>query len=167
MLVCLAGLLAACAGLPPEPQVRRMPRVLAAFEIDGRISIRVGEERHVANIAWRHAAELDEVLLTTPLGQGLAELRRDGGGARLLTSDRRELRADDWEDLSERLFGSRLPLNDLPAWIAGHAPPAGSGWQVEYLDYQSRAPDALPVLIDARRGDIGVRLRINDWVVTR
>jgi outer membrane lipoprotein LolB len=166
-IVCLVWLLGACAGLPPESQIRRTPRTLAEFEIDGRISIRVGQERHYANIAWRHSAERDDVLLTTPLGQGVAELSRDAGGARLLTSDRREVRAGDWEDLSERLFGSRLPLNDLPAWMAGQAPPAASGWHVEYLDYQSSAPDALPVLIEARRGDIGVRMKINDWVVVR
>lgn len=166
-IVCLVWLLGACASLPPEPQVRRTPRSLAEFEIDGRISIRVGQERHFANIFWRHAPDRDEVLLTTPLGQGVAELSRDGGGARLLTSDRREVRANDWEELSERLFGSRLPLNNLPAWLMGQAPPEVSGWQVEYLDYQSGAADALPVLIEAHRGDVGVRFKIYEWVVAR
>lgn len=94
-------------------------------------------------------------------------MSRDGGGARLLTSDRQEIRANDWEELAERLFGSRLPLNDLPAWIAGRAPPAASGWRVEYLEYQSNAPDALPVLIEASRRDIVVRLKINEWVVAK
>lgn len=145
----------------------RTPRSLAEFDIDGRVAIRVGQDRHFANIAWRHSTGRDEILLTTPLGQGVAELSRDAGGARLLTADRQEVRASDWEELAERLFGSRLPLNDLPAWITGRAPPASSGWRVEYLDYQSDAADALPLLIEADRGDIGVRLKINDWIVAR
>lgn len=162
-IVLCAWLLAACAGLPTESQIARTPRALAEFDIVGRISVRVGQERHFANIAWRHSAGRDEILLTTPLGQGVAELSRDAGGARLLTSDRREYLAADWESLAERVFGSPLPLDDLPAWLGGRAPPPGSGWRVEYLEYQGEAADALPVLIEASRGDVAVRLRINEW----
>lgn len=97
----------------------------------------------------------------------MAELSRDAGGARLLTSNRQEYAAADWEELAERLFGFRLPLNDLPAWLGGQAPPPASGWRVEYLEYQTGATDALPVLIEATRGGIGVRLKINDWNVAK
>lgn len=143
--------------------VLRTPPNLTEFAFDGRVAVRQGETRHHVNISWRHDPSGDQVLLTTPLGQGVAELSRDAAGARLVTADRREFSAADWERLGEQLFGIRLPLNDLPAWIVGHAIASGNDWRVEYLDYQSGAPDALPTLLEVRRGDIEVRLKIDDW----
>jgi outer membrane lipoprotein LolB len=93
----------------------------------------------------------------------LAELSRDETGARLVTADHGEFAAADWEALAERALGARLPLNDLPKWLAGQAPSAASGWRVEYLDYESAAADALPTLIEFRREDIAVRVKIDHW----
>jgi outer membrane lipoprotein LolB len=148
--------------VPPE----RTPRALTAFTLDGRIAVRQGERRHYANIAWQHRPRHDVILLTTPLGQGIAELSRDESGARLQMADGKAFAAADWEGLAARALGSRLPLNDLPRWLAGTPPAAASGWQVEYLDYQSAAPDALPTLIELRRDDIEVRLKIDQWTAT-
>lgn len=126
-----------------------------------------GETRYHANIFWRHDRDGDEILVTTPLGQGVAELTRDANGARLAMADRRRWQASDWQDLAEEVFGSRLPLDDLPAWLIGHRPAAAAGWRVEYLDYQDGAADALPTLIELRRDDIEVRLKIHDWSLQR
>lgn len=141
----------------------RVPRALDVFALEGRIAVRQGEARHHANISWQHAPRRDEIFLTTPLGQGLAELSRDAGGARLKTSDRGEVVADDWQDLAARVLGARLPLNDLPRWLSGHRPGAESGWRVEYLDYQNDDPAALPTLIELRYEDIEVRLKVDRW----
>jgi outer membrane lipoprotein LolB len=143
--------------------VSRTSRTLAAFAIEGRIAVHQGESRSYANVTWQHGAGGDTILLTTPLGQGLAELSRDAGGARLITADRREIDAPDWDGLSERALGARLPLDDLPSWLGGRPPAPDSGWQVEYLAYQSRAADALPTLIEFHRGDLDVRLKIDRW----
>jgi len=51
----------------------------------------------------------------------------------------------------------------MPKWLAGQPPAPASGWQVTYLDYESAAADALPTLIELRRDDIEVRVRIDDW----
>ncbi|MDR0476560.1 MAG: hypothetical protein LBH14_01280, partial [Desulfobulbaceae bacterium] len=75
--------------------------------------------------------------------------------------------ADDWEDLAERMLGTRLPLNDLPEWLSGRAPEQASGWRIEYREYQNDAADALPTLIEARRGDIGLRLKISEWTIAQ
>jgi outer membrane biogenesis lipoprotein LolB len=106
-------------------------------------------------------------LVTTPLGQGVAELGRDARGAWLRTADRREYFAPDWEGLAEQVFGARLPLNDLPAWLSGHAPSSVSGWRVEYLEYQSDALDALPTLIEVKRDDIELRLKVSEWILAK
>lgn len=162
-----ALLLAACAQLPADGGVRRAPPALTKFEFDGRIVVRESQSRHYANISWRHDPGRDEILLTTPLGQGVAELSRDARGARLVTAERREYAAADWEGLSEQVFGARLPLDDLPKWLSGRAPPAASGWRVQYLEYQSEAADALPTLIEARRGDVELRLKVSEWIVAQ
>lgn len=152
-------MLAACASTP----VVHTPRTLRAFSLDGRIAVRQGEIRNYANVVWRHDAGHDSILVTTPLGQGVAELSRDAAGARLVTADHREIVAPDWEGLAKRALGARLPLDDLPAWLTGHPPPPGSGWRVRYLDYQSPAPDALPTLIEFQRDDLYVRLKVDHW----
>jgi len=160
-------LLAACAQLPAGGGIARIPQKLSQFELDGRIVVRESQSRHYANITWRHDGKRDEILLTTPLGQGVAELSRDARGARLLTADRKEYTAADWGGLSEQVFGARLPLDDLPQWLSGREPPAESGWRVQYLEYQSDAADALPTLIEASRGDIELRLKVNEWISAR
>lgn len=119
--------------------------------------------RHFANIAWQHDASHDSILLSTPLGQGVAQLSRDDAGARLVTADRGEVTASDWESLATRILGAPLPLNDLPKWLTGRPPEAASGWRVEYLDYESEAVDALPTLIELKHDDIEVRLKIDEW----
>jgi outer membrane lipoprotein LolB len=148
------------------PTLVRTPPALQAFSLDGRIAVRQGETRHYANVTWQHDRGSDSILVTTPLGQGVAELSRDVAGARLVTADHREIVAPDWESLAKRALGARLPLDDLPAWLTGHPPPPGSGWRVDYLDYQSEAADALPTLIEIRRDDLYVRLKIDHWSVT-
>lgn len=140
---------------------------MTQFELDGRIVVRESQSRHYGNISWRHDAQGDRILLTTPLGQGVAELSRDGRGARLVMADRKELAAADWEGLAEQVFGASLPLNDLPNWLSGRAPPVSSGWRVDYLEYQSDAIDALPTLIEVTRGDIGLRLKVSEWISVR
>ena len=109
-------LAAGCAGLPASSPVSRTPPLVDEFEFDGRIAVRVDQARHFANIMWRHGTDGDEVLLTTPLGQGVAELSRSAAGARLRMADGKEYFAADWEELASRLFGSRLPLDQLPRW---------------------------------------------------
>jgi outer membrane lipoprotein LolB len=143
--------------------VVRTPPTLTEFELDGRLVVRQGETRHHVNISWRHDAANDVIFLTTPLGQGVAELSRTGSGARLVMADRREFVAADWEGLAQRLFDIRLPLSELPAWVSGRSAPSVGGWRVNYLDYQSDARDALPTLLELKRDDIEVRLKIDEW----
>lgn len=156
-------MLVGCAAQPVGEPIARSPRTIAAFAVEGRVAIRSGQERHSARIVWRHAAERDEILLMSPLGQGVAELTRDAAGARLATADRKEYVASDWESLSAQVFGFALPLSGIPRWLAGHPPAAGDGWRVDYLDYESDAIDALPTLIELKRNDLELRLKVDEW----
>jgi outer membrane lipoprotein LolB len=163
----VALVLSGCAQIPADRVVFRVPPTLTQFELDGRIVVRQSQSQHYGNISWRHDAQGDQILLTTPLGQGVAELSRDSHGARLVTANHREFTAADWEGLTEQVFGTALPLNDLPKWLSGHAPVSSSGWRVDYLEYQSDAADALPTLIEVKRGDIELRLKVSEWISAR
>lgn len=154
--------------MPPEGVPARPPRhEVSAFAFEGRLAVRQGETRHYANIAWRHDAAHDEILLTTPLGQGVAELARDATGARLTMADRRRFEAPDWEALSAQVFGAPLPLAGLPRWLLGETLPPDAGWHFEILDRESASPDALPILIEMKREDIELRLKIDEWSEVR
>lgn len=179
----LLAVLGGCA-LSPFRQGVSPPRparqAIVAYSLSGRISVRQGEHRYVANIWWQHDLPHDKILLTTPFGQGIAELSRDAAGAHLVTSDRREFAGPDWEALSVKVFGFALPLTSLPRWVLGDAPggterdAAGrarqfsdDGWRVDYREYEGPGGAALPQLIDLSRGDIAIRLKIDDWQAVR
>jgi outer membrane lipoprotein LolB len=163
--VLLALLLAGCAASPPSPP-RPPAAAIAAFAFSGRLAVRQGEARHHVNIDWRHAAAGDEVLLTTPLGQGVAELVRDAAGARLRLADGRSFAAADWNELSAEVFGFRLPLDASARWLLGE-PRDAEGWRVSVRAREGEQPGALPTLIEFERDDIAVRLKIDEWSEVR
>jgi outer membrane lipoprotein LolB len=163
--VLLALLLAACAASPPLPP-RPSAAAIAAFAFSGRLAVRQGEARHHVRIDWRHAATGDEVLLTTPLGQGVAEILRDAAGARLKLADGRQFAAADWDALSAEVFGFRLPLDASVRWLLDE-PRDAEGWRVNVLERENEQPDALPTLIEFERDDIAVRLKIDEWSEVR
>jgi outer membrane lipoprotein LolB len=173
-VAALALLLAACA----TPGFL-LPNDGTEFELAGRIAVRYRDDAGSGNIAWRHGPDVDEMLLTTPFGQGIARLARKGGEITLTTQDGREFKAADAESLTEQVLGFRLPLVGLADWVRGRAAPnaapeplmerrdkAGrlaeleqSGWKIRYLEYA----DALPSRLTLTFPGLELRLAIADW----
>lgn len=180
--VC-AVLLPACAALAPVPAApvtRPLRNDIVEFSLAGRVAVRKGAESYSAGIEWRHRPDgADRILLSSPLGQGLAELSADRSGARLQTADHQTYTAPDLEGLSEQVFGARLPLASMAHWALGQvwnsvealvldaqgrpASFSDGGWQVAYLSYESGGSDALPTSIRLRRDELDVRLKIDQW----
>lgn len=143
--------------------------------MEGRIALRREQHRYSADISWRHTPVHDNILLSGPFGQGLAELVRDESGAHLITAERREYSAANLEQLADQLFGFVLPLSGMASWIIGDAettqrdqigrPQRASmdGWTIDYLEWETERAEALPVLIDMRRDELEVRLKIIEW----
>ena len=145
----------------------------APFTLNGRIAIRQGEQAYHGTLYWRHSARSDALTLTGPLGQGAAELRRDGNTAVLQLPDGQCHEAATLEALATRLFGAALPITALPDWIRGIAPDATldaqqrplllvlpDAWSVEWLRYDD---DGRPQLLQLESPEVGVRLRIDSW----
>jgi outer membrane lipoprotein LolB len=127
-------LLAACATAPVAPPVPA-PGVLAAdtpFAIDGRLSARRAGEAVAAHFSWRHAPPRDEFVVTTPLGQTVAEISGDSEAGRyeFKSADGRHDSAQDWAALTERALGAPLPVRGLASWILARPHP-GTPYSIE------------------------------------
>ena len=169
-----SALLAACAG----PGFL-LPAAEAEFELSGRIAVSYRDDAGSGNIAWRHSPRADEMLLSTPLGQGVARLTRVDGEITLKTQDGREYRAADAESLTEQVLGFRVPIVGLADWVRGRpaqapapaptrqrADAAGrlaeleqAGWRIEYLAYEG----ALPARVRLSFPGVELRLAIAEW----
>lgn len=174
-------LLTACA---QQPRLETPPRpareTIVSYTLEGRVSVKRGDAARQAALAWQHSADRDEIELSGPLGQKAARLSRDASGASLVTASRETITAADWGSLAERVLGVVLPLDQLAHWVTAtiaagqdvQRDPIGrplrvlvDGWQIDYLTYESAAPDALPAMMELRRDDIDVRLKIDSWQI--
>jgi outer membrane lipoprotein LolB len=164
------ALVAACAQLP-VPQGESYEFALAA-----RFAASYRDEAASGTLVWQHHPARDDVLLSSPFGQGLARISREGGTVTLITSDGRRYSAADAETLTEQVLGFRLPLRGLTDWVrarpASDAPAQAvyaqdgqllsleqHGWRIEYLAYEGIQPKRLKLLYPG----LELRLAISEW----
>ncbi|MEF8716285.1 MAG: lipoprotein insertase outer membrane protein LolB [Candidatus Accumulibacter necessarius] len=174
--------LSACV-TPPLPASVPVPIAverngLDAFSLSGRFSMRHEGKSYVGQLTWRHDGADNELVLSSPLGQGLAEIISDSGGARLTGSDGRSQTAANADELLQSALAYPLSLSQLLYWLRGRNPDHGKmvrdalgrplhlsheDWRIDY-DYDSDDPQALPGrLFVEREGGFTLRLRIDQW----
>lgn len=180
--VLLAGsLLAGCASVPPGALPAR--EQIGDFALEARFALRVTLPDQAAQssggrLSWEHRNGGDRVLLSSPLGYGLAEIDTTPTLSRLRMADGETRESPDADSLMEEVTGQRLPMTRLPAWLLGrsagtaqiskddHNRPARlreAGWQIDYA-YDDETPSALPARLTlSRDGEIELRLRIEEW----
>ena len=125
-IAVLLLLVAGCTSLAPAP-VPPPPRdALTAFSLEGRFSLYNDAKSYSGRLDWTYRPTASELLLSSPFGQGLAEIVSDADGARLTGSDGRTHTAADAETLTQEVLGYPLPLTRLADWIRGRTP-AGAG----------------------------------------
>jgi outer membrane lipoprotein LolB len=153
----LAALLAACAQVEIKPPEGRVD-----FSLAGRIAARTANDAFTGNINWRHNRAGDEMLISTPTGQGVAQILRQGDAVVLKTSEGREYRAADSESLTERVLGFRLPIEGLAAWVQGKPSPEleRRGWKIEYQDYDEQKR---PTRMRVSNQGVELRFAISQW----
>jgi outer membrane lipoprotein LolB len=162
-----AALLGACATLTEAP----IPS--GGFELSGRVAVRYAKEALSGRIFWRHSDNAEELLITSPLGQGLARITRVHGGFLLVAGDGKEYRAADAEGLTEQALGWRLPLAGLADWVQGRPNRSRpyewlgdtgrelrqDGWLVTYEEFG----DERPMKLRLTREDLEIRLIVDQW----
>lgn len=183
-LLIVLGLpgLSSCTTLPAAASAHAPLAVarddLQAFALAGRFSVRQEGKNYPGRLHWRHDGDRDELLLSSPFGQGLAEIVSDAGGARLATSDGSSYTAETADELLQSILAYPLPLSKLLDWLRGHHPDGGDlardslgrplslrheDWRIDY-EYDSDDPQALPgrLFVEHESG-FALRLRIEEW----
>lgn len=163
-----------CASVPlPGSPATGVSQV---FTLQGRVSVRYGEESLSGQLNWRADATGDEVLLSSPLGQGMASISRTESGVSLARPGEPMVEAENVEMLTQSELGFRLPLSGLRYWIQASPDPArvskvrrnadGSveliaqdGWKIEYLQFYESRPRKMHVT----REGLEIRLVVDEW----
>ena len=170
LAVAAALLCAACA------ELSRAPDGGFEFELTARFAARYRDEAATGILAWRHREAHDEVLLSSPFGQGLARISREGEAVTLVAGDDKRYTAADAETLTEQVLGFRLPLRGLADWVraraASDAPAVAEyaqdgrllsleqhGWRIEYSIYEGARPTRLKLSYPG----LELRLAISEW----
>ncbi|MCP5228451.1 lipoprotein insertase outer membrane protein LolB [Accumulibacter sp.] len=180
LLLFVLTALNACSTVPPPgdtpPPAAR--DTLQAFSLLGRFSLRQEGESYTGRLDWRHAGDSDQLLLSSPLGQGMAEISSDATGARLTDADGKVRHAASADALLQSVLGYPLPLDKLADWVRGRNPDGGrivadplgrplrlqyEDWRIAY-EYDSDDPQALPGrLFVERETGLELRLKIDEW----
>jgi outer membrane lipoprotein LolB len=171
-------LIGGCASLPSSPSTAPPRDALLAFTLEARFSLRHEDKSYSGRLSWRHDGMNNELLLSSPFGQGMAEIVTSESGARLTGSDGKVYVASDAETLTRQVLGYPLPLDKLTDWVRGWGAAAGiserdalgrplrlrhEDWLIDY-GYASDDPQAPPDRIFAERaGGFVLRLRIDEW----
>jgi outer membrane lipoprotein LolB len=174
-------LLAGCASAPERtPQPRDQ---VDNFSLEARFALRVLSPGQAAQstggrLSWVQKNGQNDLLISNPLGIGVAEITMQPGHAILRTSNGEIRESDNPDQLIEEVTGQRLPVSKMADWLLGRHAAQGkflldfagrpqhfeeSGWWVDY-EYETDAAEALPSRLTLTRdGEIELRLRIETW----
>jgi outer membrane lipoprotein LolB len=172
------ALVAGCATLPPPAA----PLAGDAFEVTGRFAARQGADGGSGRIQWRHTEADDDLVVSNPIGQGLARITRRDGLYTLETADDRKFTSSDADGLAAQALGWPLPVSGLPSWLRGKPMPGRpatlergangepklleqDGWRIEYLAFEEGG--TLPTRLKVSRGDLDLRFSIESWTTPR
>ncbi|MCB1986473.1 MAG: outer membrane lipoprotein LolB [Burkholderiales bacterium] len=200
LLFVFLPILASCATLKMEPGVVARTVIFEPtadlrnamaedFELLGRVAVRNEQQRFSGNVHWQHTRLEDTILLLSPLGQAVAEIKKNDNGVSLVTSKQEAFHARDVEELTLEILGWRLPLDGLQYWIQGLYSPLSTaavdldsddrvisirqdGWEILFTRYTAAYTDQpgepgetqmRPRIIELKFEDLGIRMVIDNW----
>lgn len=170
-----AILLAACVSVPAPPAEPPVaPAIRWTFE--GRIGIQSEAQSLSGHLRWQHRPDSDVLLLTTPLGQGVARIERTPAGVTLELPNQPTRSAPDAETLTRDALGYALPVAGLVWWVQATPDPARpseavrnaagqlerlkqDGWTIDYRQYAENRPRKLTLV----REGLEIRLVADEW----
>lgn len=180
-----ALVLAACASAPSTRLSSALPPAdvvpEASFRAEGRMSARRGNDGVAVHFDWRHAPDRDDFDVSTPLGQVVARMQRDGDGVRVERPGEPPVGYASWRALTEAVLGVAIPVEGLVSWVQGAASTAGAadiehdpegrtsllreqGWEImySYADGAARRPFRLVMRYPGSEA-IEVRIVVDRW----
>lgn len=158
---------------------------IPAWGLTGRASITRAGKGGSGRIEWRQDGDRFEVALSAPVTRQSWRLAVGDDGATLEGLEGGTRSGADGQLLLLEATGLEVPVDALGAWMRGlpadpavHGPadlrfgadllPARleqAGWSIEFRSWRpgEAGTPALPLRLDARRGDASVRLVVDDW----
>lgn len=140
------------APVDPDLPAQGAWRGRLALRVDGEgLLFEQGVQHYNAHFELRGDAQNGELLLSSPLGTVLAELRWSEAGA-VLRQGGKSRRFQNLDALAEAATGAALPIDALFDWLQGRTHDA-PGWQADLSQLQTgrlRAWRALPTVADLR-----------------
>lgn len=180
-------LLTACASRPPltashPPQWPAHARAVQgwqAWELQGRVALRSGDEGWHGGLHWWQQEASYRIRISGPFGQGGIQLEGEPGRVRLQQGER-IAEAADAEGLMRQELGWSLPLAGLDHWVRGlPREPARArlqfdaegrlarleeaGWVVDYQGYDSGTAPPLPSRLVLEQAGLRLRLVVDQW----
>ena len=176
----MALVLGGCATTVPVPSAPVDVQRSVNWTLQGRIGIQTDEQSLSGSLHWQHREQSDELLLTSPLGQGIARIMVNAEGALLDMPNQPARHAADAESLTREALGYSLPVAGLVWWVQAQPAPdrvfearrdaAGrlaqlkqDGWVIDY-QYAADAPARPRKLVVVRDG-LEIRLIADSWSV--
>lgn len=199
-LCLLIMMLAACSGtsyIHKAENVESWKQTLKQLEqvnqwnIQGKISIRSGEELYTADLYWQQKQQALNLRLVAPFSQGVTQFTgNDKNGYQVLTDKGQLFDVDSPESVTEHAFGVSMPFSELKSWVKGipdSETPVWrarfnadnrlqefeqSGWKIKILKYRKMGNQVLPVKLflsrlsdDMTDNKVDVRLILRRWVL--
>jgi outer membrane lipoprotein LolB len=178
-----------CATQAPRNNINSSKQIYQEkIHITGRISIQYQENEQEqslhGNFDWYQNSDDIAIELSSPLGQTIANITQNKGGASITEAKKPPRTAKDIEQLLRETVGWTIPVQSLRSWLQGfdttasqhYAPIAttdnhiitSSGWQIRYASWQEIESITLPKRIDLTRttqqmGELKIRIVIDEW----
>ena len=164
-----------CSTFPdaPPPAILSTAPIAAHFNLQGRLSVRVGDRLDSGNIRWSRMPDEERIALFTPFGSQIAEVVKRADGRVTMRKDNETVAAESIEALTSSLFGVGLDLDAIAAWTQGVGLAEGVSterrfangmiWQVTAERFSMRTPHRVAGRVSAISGDTVVRLVIDEW----
>ncbi len=144
------------------------------------MAVAAGTEGFSAHLSWEQSGPRTSLELNGPLGIGGVHVVANGATLSVETSQGKHLTSDEARaELTDKL-GFEPPLTSLRYWVLGVPDPAASsvetvgsdqrlavleqnGWRIVYSSYMSAGDDSLPQRLVLQRGDVRVRVIVDQW----
>lgn len=150
------------------------------WTLDGKLAISDGKDGGSGRLQWSVEPGLSELDFRGTFGRGAWQLDIRPDQAVLNFASGETWRAPDVSSLVRDHVGWEVPVDALSWWVRGLAAPgpvdvrlldddgrmlslSQGGWEVEYKKYKEFSGAAMPVRLDARRGEHHVKFIMREW----
>ncbi|MGC9460383.1 lipoprotein insertase outer membrane protein LolB [Vibrio genomosp. F10] len=187
-------LLAGCSTLPEsqtsvewQAHLDKL-RSITQYKTIGKLGYISPEQRQSLNFQWKHTPVLEQLRLTTFIGQTVLNLSITESGSVVNTYDNQTLSHQSADVLIEQLTGLTIPIKQLEDWLLGNPTLADTyqlndnntlstlqktvgqqQWRLQFLSYQDVEYQGsvlpLPRKIRLIHQDTSINLVIANWIL--